>query len=72
MAVMKRATKKLHDAGFTTLEVCNGLWGYRVRDTRFRRQRGIVETTVAAIVEAVLVDGYRPVELNENNEPVQR
>lgn len=69
MAIMKMATKKLHDAGFTSLSVHKGLWGYSCRDSRYAKQLtvGVFKTT-QEVVDAVLVQGHYPVELMKGEE----
>lgn len=66
MALIKRATKKLHEAGLITLSVYKGVWGYRCSDSQYHRQLSVgVFKTSQEVVDAVLVKGHRPVELME-------
>ena len=61
MAILKRATQTLRDAGHSTLQVHRGLWGYSVNDTRYPRQSWPhVRKTAAEAVEDVLLRGVLP------------
>jgi hypothetical protein len=64
MAVLKRATKKLQDAGIA-LEVRKGMYGPYLADPALKRQRGVVYKNVDAAVQAAL-NGERPTEIVDN------
>lgn len=64
MALLKRATKKLNDAGFPTLRVKRGAYGCYVEDARFVRQSWhLVCRTADDAVSEVLERGKLPIEL---------
>jgi len=60
MALLKRATKKLQDAGYN-LEVHKGLWGYYVFDPNIKeRQSSRVYLTLEECLRDVLENGALP------------
>ena len=61
MAIMKRATKQLRDAGIENVEIHKGLYGYAPYDKRYTHQTSIVYFTAEAAAQAVL-GGMRPKE----------
>lgn len=62
MTILKRATRKLQEAGFVSLEVHRCAYGYSVRDRRYVRQTGRVYQTAAEAVASVIEDGQLPVQ----------
>ncbi|MBU2052582.1 hypothetical protein KKH13_05235 [Patescibacteria group bacterium] len=61
MAIMKRATKQLRDAGIEHIEIHKGLYGYTPYDSRLTYQASITYNTADEAVRAVK-GGTRPEE----------
>lgn len=61
MAVLKRATKKLADAGHPNLQVRKGMYGYYCIDKALKRQSWpAVRETAQQVVDDVILHGVRP------------